>query len=109
MNRRAVARGRPIDLAGVGLSIGDEFGDGLGWHRWVYFHHVRDPNEAGDRRDLGDKVEVELRIERRVDRVRRIDKEKRVAIRRSADDELSAASVARTGRVLDDELLAEAF
>ena len=41
---------RHIDLARIGLGIGDELGNGFGWKRWVYLHDERHADDARDRR-----------------------------------------------------------
>ena len=70
-----------VDLAGIGLGIGDELGNRLGRKRWIHHHDVRRAHDACDRRDVADEIEIELVVERRVDRVRRTDQEKRIAVR----------------------------
>ena len=85
MHRRAVARRRHVDLARIGLRIGDELGDRLRRHVLVDRHHVRHAVERRDRRDVADEVELEVGVERGVDVVRRIDQQQRVAIRLGVD------------------------
>src|ERR1700746_4147026 len=95
------------DLARIGLGIGDELGNCLGWNRWMHHYDVRLAVNACDRRDVADEIETELVIERGVDGVPTADDEQRVAVRRCAHARLGAdiAAAARSG--LDDELLAE--
>ena len=71
MGRRSVAGRRHVDLARIGLGIGDELGNGLGRNRWIDHHDIGHADDACDRRDVADEIEIELVVERRVDRVRR--------------------------------------
>jgi hypothetical protein len=48
MSGVADAGRRHVDLARVGLGIGDEFGDRLGWQRRVDLHDERPAHEARD-------------------------------------------------------------
>ena len=50
MDRGAVAGRRHVDLAGIGLGVGDELGDGLRRHVGIDLHHVRHADDAADRR-----------------------------------------------------------
>src|SRR6266446_3017920 len=43
-----------IDLAWIGLGIGDELSDGSDRNRWVHLHDERHANDAGDRRYVTD-------------------------------------------------------
>ena len=107
MHRGAVARRRHVHLAGIGLRIGDEFGDGLRRHVLVDRHHVRHAIERGDRRDVADEVELQVGVERGVDVVRRVDQQHGVAVGLGIDHRLGGDVVAGAGLVLDHELLAE--
>ena len=60
---------RHVDLARIGLGIGDELGNGLGRNRWIHHHDIGHADDARDRRDVADEIEIELVVERRVDRV----------------------------------------
>ena len=71
MGRGPVAGRRHVDLAGIGLGIGDELGNRLGRNRWIDHHDIGHADDARDRRDVADEIEIELVVERRVDRVRR--------------------------------------
>ena len=109
MDRGAVARGRPIDLARIGLGIGDELGHRFGRHRRIDFHHVRHPHDAGNRRGIADEIEGQLGIKRGVDRIRRIDQQQRVTVRRRMNCRFGADIVARARLILDEDLLAQTF
>ena len=58
---------RHVDLAGIALGIGDEFGNRLGRNRWIHQHDNGLADKARDRRDVSDEIEIELVIERGVD------------------------------------------
>src|SRR5436305_1777974 len=45
------------EVAGVGLGISDELGNGLGRNRWVHHHDVGTSDDARDRRDVADQIE----------------------------------------------------
>ena len=72
----ADAARRQIELARIGLGVGDELGNRLGRKR-----RIAPPctlgtrHDARDRRDVADEIEIELVVERRVDGVRRIGQE----------------------------------
>src|SRR5262249_52019646 len=106
--RRSPHAGRSqIDLARLGLGIGNELGNRFGRNRWIYHHNERKADDARDRRDVVDEIVIELLIKRRVDRVRRTCQEERVAVRGSAHDRFGADIAAATWAVFDDELLAK--
>ena len=109
MDRGAVTRRRPVDLAWIGLGIGDELGNRLGRHRRIDLHHVRHPHDARNRGRIPQEVEGKLRIERRVDGVRRVDQEQRVAVGGRMNHRLGTDVVAGARLVLDEELLAQSL
>src|SRR4029450_1300318 len=96
-----------IDLARIGLGVGDELGDGFGRNRWIYHHDEGQADDACDGRDVAKKNEIKLVVEGRIDRVCRSYHEERVAVRRRPHDHLGADIGAATGAVFYDELLAE--
>ena len=107
---RGAGAGRPVvDLARVGLGIGDEFGDRLGGDRRMHHDDVGQPRGADNRRDVPNEVETEIAVERGIDRVRGHDLQQRVAIGGRSGDRLGPDVAAGAGAVLDDELLAEAI
>ncbi len=107
MWRGPVAGRRHVDLAWIGLGVGDELGDRLGRNRWIDHHDVGHAHDARDRRDVGNEIEIELVVERCVDRVRRSHQQQRIAVRRRAHDRLGPDIAAGARPVLDDEWLAE--
>src|SRR5262245_20123111 len=71
--------------------------------------HVRNADDAGDRRDVADEVEIEFVVEGRIDQICPRDKEERVAVRRRAHDRFGADIAATAWPVIDHEWLAEPF
>ena len=98
---------RHVDLARVGLGIGDEFGDRLGRERRVDLHDERSAHQARDRSNVASETDARLVVERDAERVRRRGKQKRVAIRRRIDDGFKADVAAGSRPVLDNDRLAE--
>jgi hypothetical protein len=98
---------RVIDLAGIGLGVGDEFRNGIGGKGWIHFHRVSGACHAGDWGDVADEIEIELVVKRRVDGVRDIDQEEGIAVRGRAHGRLGGDIAASPWPVIDDELLAE--
>src|SRR5438046_3089691 len=100
--------GRPeTDLARIGLGVGYELGDRLGWDRRIDHHDEREADDPRDSGDVAEKNEIEFVVEDRIDRVRRTYDQERIAVRRRPHDRLGANIVAATRAVFDDELLAE--
>ena len=102
------ARGH-IDLARIGLGVGDEFGDGLGREGRVHLHHAERVNDAGDRDDVADEVEIEIVVQRRVPDVRRVISSSVWPSGVGSHDRLGADIAAGAGPVLNDKRLAEAL
>ena len=100
------ARGQ-VDLAGIGLGIGDELGDGLGRKRRIDHQDESIAVEAGDRGNVARDGDGALLIERYVDGVRGGDKKERIAIGRRTRDRLQREIAAGTRPVVDDHRLAE--
>jgi hypothetical protein len=96
-----------VDLARIGLGIGDQLGDGLRRERRRHDHDERRRADIADRRDIADEVEAEIGVQQVAERVRRRDLEQRVAVRRGADHRFGRDIGAGAGLVLDDELLAQ--
>jgi hypothetical protein len=59
----SVAARRHIDLAWVGLGIGNEFRNRLDRKRGIDLHDVGLAVDARDRRDVADEVEIELIVQ----------------------------------------------
>ncbi len=109
VDRRSVAGRRHVELAGIGLGVGDQFGNRLDRQRRMHHHDVGKANDARDRLHLLHEIEIELVVERGVDRVRRRDQQQRVAVRRGAQHGLGRDIGAAARPVLDDEGLPELF
>ena len=109
MRRAAVAGGAEIDLARIGLGVGDELGRGLDRKRRRDLEHRGRLHDAGDRHHARHVIEVQMRIERGVDGVRRGDQKQRVAVSFGMDRRLGGDVAAGAVAVLDDKLLAELF
>ena len=107
VRRRADAGRRHVDLARIGLGIGDEFGDRLGRKRRIHHHHIGIAADAGDRRDVAEEIEVQLFVERCIDRVGDADQQEHVPVGRRFDDGLRGEIAAGARPVLHDEGLAE--
>jgi hypothetical protein len=96
-----------VDLAGVGLAVGDEFAHGLGRELGGGLHHIRHPRDAGDGRDVAQEVERQTLVKGRIDAIGGVDQQDRVAVGRGVHHHLGADVVAGAGPVVDHELLAE--
>ena len=105
MRGGAGAGRRHVDLAGIGLGVGDEFGDGLGFDALADRHHVRHPDKGGDGGDVAREIEFQVGVQRGVDEVGRIDQQHGVAVGLGIDHRFRADIAAGAGLVLDDELL----
>ena len=106
--RRASRTGRPhVDLAGIGLGIGDELGNGFRRKRGIDDHHIVGLHRARDRCDVADEIELEILIDRRVPRVRCGSFKQRIAIGTCPHDRFGGEVASGAGAVFDDELLAE--
>ena len=108
MRRRAEARA-VVELARIGLGVGDELRDRLRRHVRADHHDVRQQRRGGDRGEMLERIDVEARIERGRDaeRAGRAEQQ-RVAVGVGGGGGLEADGGARAGAVLDDHLLAEA-
>ncbi len=107
VDRRAVAGGGHVELAGIGLGVGDEFRNGRDRQVLVDHDHVREADDAGDGRDVAQEIEVELRKQRRVDGIGRRDQQQRVAVRRRVDDGFRREIGGSAGPALDHHGLTE--
>ena len=109
MQRRADAARAHVDLARIGLGVGDELRNGLRRQLRSNHHHLRDANDAGDRRRVAQKIEIEMLIKRGVDGVRTGHQQQRVTVGRRLHHRLGGDVGAGAWPVVDDELLAELF
>ena len=103
MRAAPVARRGHVDLARIGLGVGDELGNGLSWNRWMNQHDVGLAADARDRCDVTNKVVIELVVERRADYRVGTDQEERIAVRRCSHDHFGGDIAAGTRPVLNDE------
>ena len=60
MWRAPVAGRRHVDLARIGLGIGDELGNRLGRNGRIDHHDKGRAADARDRRDVADEIEIEV-------------------------------------------------
>src|SRR5262245_44571585 len=109
MLRAANTARRHDDLAGIGLGVSDQLGNGLRWKRRVYHQDSRSAVDARNRRDVANEVETEVVIECHVPCVMCTDLEERIAVGRRLHDCLGGQIAASAHPVLDDEWLAGAL
>ena len=107
MGSGAVARRGEVELAGIGLGIGDELGNRFDRQRRIHLHDHGGAHDARDRSDIAEEIEIEVVVERHVDHVRRRDQEQRIAVGRRVGSGLGTDIAAGARPVVDDELLAE--
>ena len=70
----------PLDLARIGLGVGDKLRTVLAGRDGLYNHRIGHADNACDRRDVADEIEIKLFVQSwRFDRVGRTDQEERVA------------------------------
>jgi len=101
--------GGHVHFARIGLSIGDEFGDGRGRNRWIDHHDQGPAGEARNRRDVLDEIEIEFFVECRVDCIGRVSEKQCVAIGGCPHDRLGSDIATGACPVLNDKLLTEAL
>ncbi len=103
MRGRAVALRRRIDLAGIGLGVGDRLRHGLGRKLGCDHQRVRNARQHRDLLELSG-IEIEPRIEVLVDdQRRRRRRQERIAVRLRLVDELGADIAGGARAVLDDD------
>src|SRR5262249_52542423 len=81
---------RHVDLTWIGLSVGNELGNRLDWHRGVHLDGKGLASNARDRRDVADEIEIELVVECAVDRVHESGHKERISVRGRVHDHLGA-------------------
>src|SRR5262249_6081926 len=96
-----------IELARIGLGVGDELGDRLARKRRTHHKDRRLGEDGGDRRNAANEIEVELLVERCIDGARGARQEKCVAVGWGTPDRLGADIGPATGPVVDYKWLAE--
>ena len=108
MWERSVTRRGVIELASIGLGVGDEFGNAV--HRDGRTDHqdIGHTHDARDRIAVPQEIVVEVCVKGCVDGVGRIGKEERIAVGRRPDHVFGADIVGGAGPVLDHELAVEA-
>src|SRR5262245_10845077 len=109
MGQAPIACRRHVDLAWIGLGVGDQLGNSFGRNRWMHHHDEAVAADACDWRDIANKIETELLVECRVDCARRSDQEEHIAVRGRLDDNLRADIAAPTRPIFDDELLTKSL
>src|SRR5262245_60992992 len=98
---------RHVDLAGIGLGVGNELGNRSDRHPEEHLYGKRLASNARNRRDVADEIEIELVVEGGVDRVHESGHEERISVGGRVHDHLGADIAGSSWSVLDDELLAE--
>ena len=96
-----------MELARIGLSIGDEFGNSFCRDCRIDHHNEGAKAYAGDRHNVTDEIESEVVVNRRIERVRGSNQEQRIAVRRCGRDDFSADIAACARPVIDDDRSAE--
>jgi hypothetical protein len=82
MGQGSVARRCHIDLARIGLAVGDKLRNCRGRNRRIHYHDLGRSDDARNRCNVPNEIIIEFFVERGIDRGRRADLEKRVAIGR---------------------------
>jgi len=98
---------RHVDLAWIGLGIGNELGDRRGRNGWIDHQDEGTAGDACDRCDVADEIEPETAVERRVGGIRRSRQEQSISVGRRIHDRLRGDVRSSARPVLDDEGLAE--
>jgi hypothetical protein len=95
-------------LAGIGLRIGDELGDGADRDPRRHHEHMRPVHHGGDRHETLQRIEFEIRIGDRKVAEHIAAHQQRIAVGRCRCGGLGAGGLAGAGPVLDDDALADA-
>src|SRR5882724_9541382 len=96
MLRSPVAARGIVDFARIGLGIGNELGDALGWKRWIDLHKVWNPDNSRNGRDVTEEIVVEPVVEGGINRMCRTYQEEGVAICSRTHDSLGSDVAARS-------------
>src|SRR5262249_40858170 len=67
VSRAPIAARAHADLAGIGLRVGDEFGNSCDIKRWIHLHDMRHTDDARNRRNITNEVVVEFFEQRCID------------------------------------------
>ena len=92
---------RHIELARIGLGIGNKLGNCLGLNGRIDHNDQWLADNAGDGRHIADKIESELVVKRGIERGRAVHDKEHMAVRRCSDDRLGGDVAVRAGPVLD--------
>jgi hypothetical protein len=107
MRRRAVARGREMQLAGAAPRQRDQLFHVLHRQRRVGDEQEGRRRNQYHRREIAQRIVRELRIEARVDRETRKSGQHGVAVRRRLRNDLRSDVAACAGSIIDEDLLPE--
>src|ERR1700676_3900007 len=98
---------RHIDLAGIGLGIGDKFGNRLRRKRWIYRHDKGRADNARDCNNVAGEIEVQPLVTCRVDGVRGTGDEESISLWGCITDGFGRDTAATAGPILNNERLPE--
>jgi hypothetical protein len=99
-----------IDLVGIGLRIGDQFGHALRRERRMHHQRIRRIANHADRRKILARIVAGILVERGADRQRAgVAEQQRVTVGIALGDRLGADRAAGAGAIVDHDLLAEQF
>ncbi len=98
-----------VDLARIGLGVGDELGNCLGRDGRIYLHYISHAIDASDRRDVTDKIEIQVVIERLIDSVGRGHMQECIPVGCRPYDRLGSDIATCAGPVLNNERLTQAI
>src|ERR1035441_4604158 len=107
MTRSSNSGGCHVDLAGIGLCVADELGNGFSRNRGIHYHDKRCSSRASDWRGVTDEVEIQLVKESRVECIGCGDLKERITIGRRPNQAFSGDIATGTGPILYNEWLTE--
>ncbi len=103
------ARRAEIELARIGLGVGDQLGDGFHRQGRIYHQHVGLHRNQGDRCEILQRIVADGAVEADVHGHRRAGHRQRVAVGLGLGHGLETDVAAGAGTILDDDGLAEVF